>query len=94
MPGFLREFFGEKLRRVALHENLCLKVDAGGEAKVLVAWPGIAVDTSVLTTAIRVQAEGERYIGAVVFGEDRPGRVVVENCLNGSGNFSIVDREI
>ena len=52
--------------RVLFDEYLRFEIETGGESKVLVIGTSIAVDASVLTASIRVDARFEADIRAVV----------------------------
>src|SRR5439155_4908208 len=57
------------------------KIQTGGEAKVLVCWPGITIYTPVLAAAIRIDAGFEADVRTVVMGDD--GAAGVFQALSG-----------
>ena len=83
-PSLRREGCGKEPRGVRLDHDRRFKIDPGGEAQVLVGGAGIAVDAAVFASPVRVQAECERDIRAVVPYEDRPGAVLEVACRDRS----------
>src|SRR4029453_11460913 len=53
------------------------EIDAGAEAEILVARPGVAVDAAVLAAPVGVQAEAEADVRAVVLRQHAAARVTV-----------------
>src|SRR3989304_3328740 len=66
-----------------LDEDFGLEVQAGAEAEGFVRGAGLAVDATVLATAVGIDTIAEADVGAVVFGEDRLGPVGDELRLEG-----------
>ena len=67
-PG---EPLAQQLGGAMLHQDLGFEVEAGAEAQVLVARPGVAVAAAVGAAAVGIDAVAEADVGAVVFGDDR-----------------------
>jgi hypothetical protein len=74
----LHELGAKKRRRIHLGENPRLEVDSRRKAEVLMRGPRVAVSAPVLAAPVRVDADAERDIGAVVLRENRA-RVVDED---------------
>ena len=75
------EYFGSEssrsnsLRRLRLHEQLRLEVEAGRETEIGVGRPREAIDAAVLAAAIGIDRTVERDVGGVVAGDDLARRV-------------------
>ena len=72
-PPGLGEGGAEQRRRLVLDHDARLEVQPGAKAQSLMRRPRIAIRTTVLTTAIGVEAIGETEIRAVVARQDRLG---------------------
>ena len=72
------EFLAQQLGRVFLDHDARLEIQAGGEAEILVRGPRVAVDAAVLAAAIRIDAELEADVRAVVAVENRAAMVAEE----------------
>ena len=75
LPALRGELTTENRRRLLLHHDARLEVEPRREAEVLVARARVTVDTTVCTTAIRVDTGIERNVRAAVAGDQAPGGI-------------------
>jgi hypothetical protein len=75
LPLRREQLLAQQLRRVLLHHDLGLEIEAGREAEVLVRRPREAVSAAVLAAAIRIDAVGEADVRRVIAGDDRTRRI-------------------
>jgi hypothetical protein len=77
-----------------LHQDFALEVAARAEAQVFVRRPRVAVGAAVEATPVRIDAEAEPEIRAVVLGEDALALVLVEvEGSVGLGHLVVLDPE-
>ena len=77
-PLWRRQFVAQELRRVLLHHDFGFEIQAGGKAQILVERPGVAVNTAMLATPVRIHARFKSDVGTVIAGDDRAGAVLEE----------------
>ena len=77
-PSRRRKLFAQQVGRVFLDHDFAFKVQPGGEAQVFMRWPGVTVDASVFTAAIRIDAGFEPDVWAVIVTDDGTGSVLKE----------------
>src|SRR6185436_14516496 len=70
LPSRRHQLFAEQFRRVFLHENSGLEIEAGREPEILVIWTCEAVNASVFASAVGIDARIEADVRAVVVGND------------------------
>ena len=75
---FLAQFRRKQRRRARLVKDAGLEIEAGRQAEIGVARPGIAIDAAVLAAAIRVDRAVKPDIRRVVAGDDRARRIDAE----------------
>src|ERR1700679_648578 len=53
-----------------LDHDLGLEIQPRRKAQIFVRWPGVAINTAMLTPAVRIQAHLKSHVRAVVAGDD------------------------
>jgi ABC-type thiamin/hydroxymethylpyrimidine transport system permease subunit len=61
----------QKLRCILLDHDLGLEIQAGGKTEIFMRRPGVAINTTMLAAAVRIDAGIEADVGTIVKSDER-----------------------